>query len=86
MSIKKVYRYTFFYAGLVYEYTIFRNDYGTKKVVLFPEKCIIYTMYRKIEQYIRNHLFTVAIYVSYSKNNEQKAYPTYKEIMYFFFA
>lgn len=51
----------------------------------FQEKCIIYTMYRKIEQYIRNHLITVAIYVSYSKNNEQKAYPTYKEIMYFFF-
>ena len=43
-------------------------------------------MYRKIEQYIGNHLITVAIYVSYSKNNEQKAYPTYKEITYSFFA
>ena len=56
------------------------------EMAMAQRKCIIYTIYRKIEQYIRNHLITVAIYVSYSKNNEQKAYPTYKEIMYFFFA
>ena len=54
-------------------------------MAMAQRKCIIYTIYRKIEQYIRNNLITVAIYVSYSKNIEQKAYPTYKEIMYFFF-
>ena len=80
MSIKKVYRYTFFYAGLVYEYTIFRNDYGTKKVVLFSEKCIIYTMYRKIEQYIRNHLITVAILYPIQKTMNKKLIPHTKKL------
>ena len=49
-------------------------------MAMAQRKCIIYTMYRKIEQYIRNHLITVAILYPIQKTMNKKLIPHTKKL------